>query len=437
MTENVSINTQKRLYLTEAQLKSELSHCLHCKGKPCMKACPSNCSPADFIALANAGDEESLAKSAQNILKSNPLGEMCGLTCPADKFCMKVCLRQNLDNPVKIPAVQAAILKKARDLNLLKAPAPVDSNGKSIAVVGAGPAGMAASAVLARKGYSVTILEASEEIGGAAKLIPDERLPLAVIKKDWEFIKSFGDIRLLKNVYVANPADLLKDGYDGVIYAVGTQKPTVMGIEGENLAIPFKAYLSSPAEYKTDGNVAVLGGGAVAADCAVTAKHLGALNVEMFVRRRIADMLLTAEDRQRLLDNYIDITGMTRVKKIVRTNKTFTLYTCKTRFNGKKLEDIPDTTVPRPDFTCVVMAVGSVADPKRQMERVIYAGDCDHGNSTVVEAVASGKNAAHQMHTVLTGEIEDVFCPVDSHVSYKAKSCTVAEGIEPLPASDG
>lgn len=420
----------KKLYLTDAQLKSELSHCLQCKGKPCMKACPSNCSPADFIALAKNGTVQDIKKAALNILKSNPLGEMCGLTCPADRFCMKVCLRQNLDNPVKIPAVQATILKKAREIRPHEYPPSVEPNGKNIAVVGAGPAGMAAVAVLARKGYSVTVLEASGEIGGAAKLIPDERLPLEVIKKDWEFIKSFGDIRLLKNTYVANPADLLKDGYDGVIYAVGTQKPTVMGIEGENFAIPFKAYLSSPDDYATKGNVAVLGGGAVAADCAVTAAHLGAQNVEMFVRRRIADMTLTGEDRQRLLDNYIDITGMTRVKKIIRTGNTFTLYTCKTRFNGKKLEDIPDTTVPRPDFTYVVMAVGAHADPKMQTERVLYAGDCDHGGSTVVEAVASGKNAAERLHTTLTGEMQEIFCPVTKGVEYKAKSCSVALGID-------
>lgn len=420
---------EKKLYLTDAQLKSELSHCLQCKGKPCMKACPSNCSPADFITLAKNGTPQDYEKAARNILKSNPLGEMCGLTCPADRFCMKVCVRQNLDNPVKISAVQATILKKARGMPMA-APHPVAQNGMNVAVVGAGPAGMAATAVLARKGYSITVLEASSEIGGAAKLIPDERLPLDVIKKDWDFIKSFGDIRLLKNTYVANPADLLKDGYDGVIYAVGTQKPTVMGIEGENLTIPFKAYLSTPEDYVTDGNVAVLGGGAVATDCAVTAAKQGALSVEMFVRRRIADMSLTGEDRQRLLDNYIDITSMTRVKKIIREGDMLTLLTCKTRFNGKKLEDIPDTTIPRPDFKYVVMAVGAHADPKKQMERVIYAGDCDHGGSTVVEAVASGKNAAYQLHTVLTGETEEVFCPINKDVEYKAKSCTVAEGLD-------
>ena len=203
-----------------------------------------------------------------------------------------------------------------------------------------------------------------------------------------------------------------------------------MGIEGESFTLSFKDFLATPDKYKTKGNIAVLGGGAVATDCAVTAKHNGAENVEMFVRRRICDMLLTMDDRIRLLEAKIDITGMTRVKRITRQNGLFTLHTCKTRFNGKKLEDIPNTTILRPGFAHIVMAVGSVADPKQQISRVVYAGDCDHGVSTVVEAVASAKNAANQLHTVLTGEIEDVFCPVNKDVTYKAKSCAVAEGID-------
>ena len=107
---------KKKLYLTDAQLKSELDRCLYCAEKPCMKACPANCSPADFIMAAKCGGSKDYARSAEMILKSNPMGQTCGLTCP-DQFCMKACSRKNFDAPIKIPAVQATILEKARKLH--------------------------------------------------------------------------------------------------------------------------------------------------------------------------------------------------------------------------------------------------------------------------------------------------------------------------------
>ena len=93
------------------------------------------------------------------------------------------------------------------------------------------------------------------------------------------------------------------------------------------------------------------------------------------------------------------------------------------------MEDIPGSTIKRPGFAHVIMAVGSIADPKTEAEKVLYAGDCSHGGSTIVEAVASGKNAANELHAAITGEIDEAVCPVSKIVSYKAKSCTVVEGI--------
>ncbi len=423
---------KKKLYLTDAQLKAEMDRCLFCANKPCMQACPSNCSPADFIMAAKQGTDKDYGRSAAMILKANPLSQMCGLTCP-DVFCMKACSRAGFDSAIKIPAVQAAILEKARKLGTLDTPEKVASNGKNIAVIGAGPAGMAAVAVLARKGYRVTLFEGSDKVGGAAKLIPEARLPQAVIEKDWNFIETFGDITIQMNHRVANPVDLLKDGYDGVIVAVGEPHSVKMGIEGEDLTVSFMDYLKEPEKYQTKGNVAVLGGGAVATDCAVTARDTEAEHVEMFVRRRVCDMRLTSEERAWLLEKSIDITSMTRVEKIEKTGDTYTLYTCKTRFNGSRLEDIPETTIKRPDFAHVVMAVGAKADPKTEVEKVIYAGDAAHGGSTIVEAVASGKNAANELHAMISGEIEEIACPVSKVVTYKAKSCTIVEGVEKKP----
>ena len=113
--------------LKPAQLKTELEKCLHCAAKPCQKACPVHCSPCDFIAAAKAGNWQ---KAAELIERQNPLAQTCGLICP-DKFCQKACVRANLDKAIKIPAVQAAIMQKARaagEFSFL----PVKSNSKKI-----------------------------------------------------------------------------------------------------------------------------------------------------------------------------------------------------------------------------------------------------------------------------------------------------------------
>ena len=174
----------KSLYLTKVQLKAELDRCLNCANKPCMNACPVNCSPQEFISHAKNGDFE---QAVATITRNNPMGQTCGLICP-DKFCMKACTRSRIDFAVNIPKVQATILENYRNPSAeVKAIRP---NGRKVAVIGAGPAGLAAAAELGKQGYYVCLYEASDKIGGALNMIPDERLPYEVIAKDWSFILS-------------------------------------------------------------------------------------------------------------------------------------------------------------------------------------------------------------------------------------------------------
>lgn len=387
-------------YLNPAQLKAELNKCLNCAKKPCLNSCPVNCNPAEFIALAFAGKWE---EAGLAILRMNPLGQTCGLVCP-DHFCMRSCTRGNIDFPIRIPKVQATILEKVRKNQKLRSRNQAKLNGKRIAVIGAGPAGMSAAAVLAGLGYSVTLFESSSKIGGAANLIPEMRLPYEVIEKDWNFIKSLGDIDLKLMTTVENPLELLKDNYEGVVIATGEPFSVQLGIEGENHVVGYMDYLRTPEKYQVDGNVAIIGGGSVATDCAFTAKQMGAANVEMFVRRRISDMRISNDEHRLLMENSIDITSMTRVNAVLKKKSLFTVETCKTRFNNGKLEDISGTLIKRPDFSLVIMAIGSKSEQKINHERVLYAGDCKNGSSTIVEAVASGKNAGNDLHRLICGE---------------------------------
>ena len=252
----------KSLYLTKVQLKAELDRCLNCANKPCMNACPVNCSPQEFISHAKNGDFE---QAVATITRNNPMGQTCGLICP-DKFCMKACTRSRIDFAVNIPKVQATILENYRNPSAeAKAIRP---NGRKVAVIGAGPAGLAAAAELGKQGYYVCLYEASDKIGGALNMIPDERLPYEVIAKDWSFIFNRDFITLYLTTKIGSPSDLFSQGFDGVIVATGEPNVTDLGIPGQEYAVSYMEYLHHPSKYETKGRVAVIGGGPAGLSCA-------------------------------------------------------------------------------------------------------------------------------------------------------------------------
>lgn len=337
--------TDKKLYLTRAQLISELGRCLGCKSKPCMNACPVNCNPQEFIAKAKAND---FAGAVETITRNNPMGQTCGLICP-DKFCMQACTRAGIDFPINIPRVQATILEKYRTAESAAHP-KLPANGKKVAVIGAGPAGIAATAELSRLGYRITLFESFEKIGGALNLIPDKRLPFEVIAKDWSFIDDPDMIELRLNTPVNNPAALLEQDFDGVIVATGEPEGINLGIDGEEHAVSYLDYLRHPEHYAARGNIAVIGGGAVATDCALTAVNNGAENVEMFVRRRVSDMRVTGEERKSLLDAGVDLTTMTKIKKIGATEITSPYIPPKTVLIAANWKKFPTPPSPGPAF---------------------------------------------------------------------------------------
>ena len=129
----------KKTYLSKIQLKAELDRCLNCKNQPCMHACPVNCNPQEFINHAKQG---AYGEAVKTITRTNPMGQTCGLICP-DKFCMQACTRSRIDFAVNIPKVQATILENFR--NDGEDYSQTKPKGKNVAVIGAGPAGIAAA----------------------------------------------------------------------------------------------------------------------------------------------------------------------------------------------------------------------------------------------------------------------------------------------------
>jgi len=418
--------------LTDAQFQAELDRCIYCEEKPCQEACPAHCSPADFIIAAKVGEKSDYRRAAALILGANPLGWVCGVVCP-DYFCMKACSRRTFDRPIEIPAVQATVIKKANEARMAKFQrAP--SNGKTVAIIGAGPAGLGAASVLLQDGYQVSIYEQQKRSGGAMYLIPDFRLNKRVVRADIAFLKSLGNVEFRRGKAVASPETLLAK-HNAVIVCAGLAVPIKLNIPGEELTVSWQAFLENQKHFKLKGKkVAVLGGGAVAADCATTAKRLGAISVELIYRRRTQDMPLTQYERDLLLEHGVEITSCSRPLAVMHQGKRVTgLRLARLMLPAGKPSRPENFVVSRKEspvfreFDLVVSAIGSrPKQPVTKARGIFHAGDMVLGAGTVVESVASGKNAAAEAEAFIRGKAQPRF-------KNRAKSRVILAGVPLCP----
>ena len=421
--------------MTSKQLHAELLRCEYCEEKPCKTACPVNCSPFDFIMAARVGNPSDLKRAAAEIMHCNPLGGVCGLVCP-DRFCMAACSHKKFDGAIEIPKVQATIVETAKRLGGIpkfEVPAP---NGKKVAVIGGGPAGLGVAAALAQMGYAVDIFEGREKLGGMMNLIPDQRLAKSVVESDIEFLMSLGTINAKTGVKVEDPKQLLAQGYQAVCVTTGLWKPIELGVENENLAVKMVDLLSNKSAFNFKGRVAVIGGGATAVDCAITARERGASHVELFMLEKLSEMPLTPVERQELIDYDVEVNGRIRITSIQANGKSVTGIETKKvvlpdgePFKVSSIRDVDGTEVVRAGFEAVVMAIGMrSAMPREQADGLFYAGDVAHGPTTVVEAVASGKNVALEIDAFLKNQPKPEF-------KKATKSHYELPGYNPVPVS--
>jgi NADPH-dependent glutamate synthase beta subunit-like oxidoreductase/dihydroorotate dehydrogenase/Pyruvate/2-oxoacid:ferredoxin oxidoreductase delta subunit len=348
---------------------------------------------------------------------------------------MRACSRRTFDRPIEIPAVQAAIVARAKRLGLRR-PKPMPDNGRKVAVIGAGPAGLGAAGVLAQRGYRVTVFDQRRGPGGMMNLIPGFRLPPGVVRSDIAFVKALGWVRFRHGAEVADPAQLL-GSFEAVIVCAGLGTPARMGIPGEEGAVPWQTFLEGAARLE-GRRVAIIGGGAVAADCATTAARRGAACVELVYRRRLRDMPITAYERRMLLEHSVEISACMRPLAVVRRGG---------RVRGLRLsrQTLPRGREARPEnfvaaagerpvvrsFDLVVSAIGNRASmPAARSPRIFHAGDLVLGSSTVVESVASGKNAALEADALLQGRARP-------RIASRAKSRAVLAGVNPMPVPLG
>ncbi len=273
----------------------EANRCLYCYDAPCITACPTGINIPGFIKKIASGN---LKGSAKTIMEANPIGASCARVCPTEELCEGACVLNHSTKPIMIGDLQrfATDWSIKNEQVLFKAG---EKNGKQIAIVGSGPAGLSAARELGRLGYTVTIFEAKDEAGGLDThgIVPF-RLPKDISLWEVEQVESLGvDIRTNTEVGKDIVAEDLVDNYDAVILAAGMGKVPMLGIEGEDLAGIYDAI--DLVEEVKNGNyptefagkrVAVIGAGNTAIDGATTAVRLGADNVKILYRRTEVEM---------------------------------------------------------------------------------------------------------------------------------------------------
>ena len=273
---------------TAEMAMEEAGRCLNCKKPKCVEGCPVNVRIPEFIAKVHEGD----FKAAYEIITStNALPALSGRVCPQESQCESKCVRGNKGESVAIGRLERFVADWYRE-NVNAMPQKAEPNGKKVAVVGSGPAGLTCASDLAKKGYEVSLFEALHTAGGVLVYgIPEFRLPNAIVDVEIENLQKMG-VKFVADCIVGKTIgvkELEKQGFKGIFVASGAGLPNFMNIPGENALniMSSNEYLTrvnlmDAANPHTDTpinlgkNVVVVGGGNTAMDSCRTAKRLGA-----------------------------------------------------------------------------------------------------------------------------------------------------------------
>ncbi len=257
--------------------------CLDCKDPLCKKGCPVNTAIGDMIRLFLGGD---IREAGEMLFDNNPLSIVCSLVCPHEKHCEGHCILNEKGTPVNIGGIENYISTyyiEHREFG------KSELNGRKLAIIGSGPAGLSLAMIMALKGYGVTIYEAFDSIGGVLRFgIPDFRLDKCILDMFEEKLVKVG-VKIRKNCMIGKTItidDMFRDGFDAVFIGTGVWRPKTLGIKGESLGNVHFAidYLKTPKAYDLGRKVVVVGAGNVAMDVARTAIRTGAQEVSIMHR---------------------------------------------------------------------------------------------------------------------------------------------------------
>ena len=259
----------------------EAKRCLNCKKPRCQEGCPIHTPIPVMIQMLLQGE---MPEAAEMVFANNPLSVICSLVCDHEKQCEGHCVKGIKGEPVHISSIENYISDTCFDRMKLE---QLPKNGKRIAVVGAGPAGITIAILMACRGYKVTIFEVKEKIGGIMRYgIPEFRLPKSILDRYYVKMKELG-ILFRPNFALGGSTgveDLLRDGYHAVFIGTGTWRPYQLHIPGETFGNVHYGinYLNNPDVYDLGERVLVIGAGNAAMDVARTAIRKGSRHVTVY-----------------------------------------------------------------------------------------------------------------------------------------------------------
>ena len=401
--------------------------CLYCFDAPCIQACPTGIDIPSFIRRITT---DNLRGAAQDILGANVFGGICSRVCPTEILCEGRCVRNRPgDEPVQIGALQryATDWVFAADARLFERAA---GTGRKVAVVGAGPAGLACAHALARAGHQVVVFDAREKSGGLNEYGIAAYKVLEFAAREIEWLLSIGGIELRQAQVLGRNvalADLRRD-YDAVFLGLGLSGVNALGIEGENLsgvrnAVDFIAELRQSSDLSrlpVGRRVVVIGGGNTAIDASVQSRKLGAESVTLAYRRGAAQMSATFAEREFAQTQGVNLVEWARPRRIIGDHGRvsgvefeYTRLDAQGRLAGTgELIDVPADLV----LKAVGQALATPGEaPRIEDGRVVvdatYAtsvagvwagGDCVATSvDLTVQAVEDGKRAARSIDAAL------------------------------------
>lgn len=430
---------------TEEMAMEEASRCLNCKNKPCVSGCPVNVRIPEFVAKVA---EDKFEEAYEIITSTNSLPAISGRVCPQENQCEGKCVRGIKGESVSIGRLERFCADYHMKHSDAKAVKP-QSNGKKVAVVGAGPSGLTCAGDLAKKGYEVTVFEAFHTAGGVLVYgIPEFRLPKAIVKKEVENLQDLG-VEVKTNMVIGRVLsvdELFEMGYKAIFIGSGAGLPSFMGIEGEDLIGVYsaneyltrtnlmKAYLD---DYDTpiikSKSVAVVGGGNVAMDAARCAKRLGAENVYIVYRRGMEEMPARKEEVHHAMEEGIIFKNLNNPVKIlgdengrVRAMECIEMELGEPDASGRRKPIAKEGSNFELPVDTVIMSIGTSPNPlirsttpgldtnkrgclvvnedtmQTTREGVYAGGDAVTGAATVILAMGAGKQAAQSIDEYLS-----------------------------------
>lgn len=304
--------------LSAAQAIVEAERCLYCFDAPCQTACPTGIDVPTFIHRIADGN---LRGAARAILEANPLGGMCARVCPTEELCEQVCVRNTeLGKPIEIGRLQRHAVEALMDQpNAAPLFTRAPATGRRVAVVGAGPAGLACAHTLAREGHDVTIFDARDKAGGLNEYgLASYKTAGGFAQREIEWLMSIGGITVQTGERLSTAARLeeLRARFDAVFLALGLGSVNELGLSGEHSlsgvrnAVEFIAELRQAPDLSrlpVGRRVVVIGGGMTAVDAAVQARLLGAEEVTMVYRRGPEAMSASIDEQQWAQTNGVTI----------------------------------------------------------------------------------------------------------------------------------